>query len=100
MLGASVCGPPGLSSTAPCEDSHLTFNWQRPAQLQHAVCGVPAAHAEPAAPPRCPRPQVADLIGAGKVKVEVALSLPLEEFGKAHAQVATGHTRGKVVLTV
>ena len=51
-------------------------------------------------PPRCSRPQVADLIGAGKVKVEVALSLPLEEFGKAHAQVATGHTRGKVVLTV
>ena len=44
--------------------------------------------------------QVADLIAAGKVKLEVALSLPLAEAAKAHDQVATGHTRGKVVLTV
>ncbi len=49
---------------------------------------------------RCPCLQVADLIAAGKVKLTVAQKLPLEEFGKAHAQVATGHTRGKVVLTL
>ena len=45
-------------------------------------------------------PQVADLIAAGKVKLEVALSVPLAEAAKAHDQVQTGHTRGKVVLTV
>lgn len=44
--------------------------------------------------------EIADLIAAGKVKLEVALSLPLAEAAKAHDQVATGHTRGKVVLTV
>ncbi|GAB4822686.1 hypothetical protein N2152v2_009732 [Parachlorella kessleri] len=44
--------------------------------------------------------QVADLIAAGKVKLTVAQKIPLEEFGKAHDQIATGHTRGKVVLTV
>lgn len=43
---------------------------------------------------------MADLIATGKVKLEVALSLPLAEAAKAHDQVATGHTRGKVVLTV
>ena len=47
-----------------------------------------------------PSPQIADLIGAGKVRLEVALSLPLEQAAKAHDQVQTGHTRGKVVLTV
>ena len=46
------------------------------------------------------RPQIADLIAAGKVKLEVALSLPLAEAAKAQEQVASGHTRGKVVLTV
>lgn len=40
--------------------------------------------------------QIADLIQAGKVRLEVALSLPLAEAAKAHDQVATGHTRGKV----
>lgn len=34
------------------------------------------------------------------MKLEVALSVPLAEAAKAHDQVATGHTRGKVVLTV
>lgn len=44
--------------------------------------------------------QISDLIGEGKVKLEVALSVPLEEVHKAHEQIATGHTRGKVVLTL
>jgi hypothetical protein len=35
-------------------------------------------------------PQIADLIAAGKVKLEVALSLPLEEAAKAHDQVGWG----------
>eukprot|EP00887_Chlorella_sp_A99_P006514 scaffold3.g6514.t1 len=44
--------------------------------------------------------QLADLVGAEKMRLEVSLSLPLEQAGAAHMQVDTGHTRGKVVLTV
>lgn len=47
-----------------------------------------------------PTTQISDLIAAGKVKLEVALSVPLADVAKAHAQVETGHTRGKVVMTV
>ena len=47
-----------------------------------------------------PYPQISDLIGSGAVRLEVALSVPLAEAAKAHDQVASGHTRGKVVLTV
>ncbi|GAB4822684.1 hypothetical protein N2152v2_009730 [Parachlorella kessleri] len=43
---------------------------------------------------------IADLISEGKVRVTVGQKLPLEEFEKAHDQIATGHTRGKVVLTL
>ncbi|PSC70610.1 NADPH:quinone reductase [Micractinium conductrix] len=43
---------------------------------------------------------ISDLIGSGAVRLEVALSVPLAEAAKAHDQVASGHTRGKVVLTV
>ncbi|GAB4822682.1 hypothetical protein N2152v2_009728 [Parachlorella kessleri] len=43
---------------------------------------------------------VADLISEGKLKLTVAAKFPLEEFEKAHDQIATGHTRGKVVLTL
>lgn len=68
----------------------------------YSRCAMPAtagaAHLCPSCLARAP--QIADLIGAGKVKLEVALSLPLAEAAKAHEQVATGHTRGKVVLTV
>lgn len=46
-----------------------------------------------------PAPQIADLVAAGKVRLEVALNLPLAQAAEAHEQVATGHTRGKVVLT-
>ena len=44
--------------------------------------------------------QIADLVAAGKVRLEVAQTLPLEQVAAALAQVATGHTRGKVVLTL
>jgi NADPH:quinone reductase-like Zn-dependent oxidoreductase len=39
-------------------------------------------------------------IEAGRVQVEVDQVLPLAAAGKAHDLVATGHTRGKVVLRV
>ena len=34
------------------------------------------------------------------MRLEVALSLPLAKAAEAQEQVASGHTRGKVVLTV
>ncbi|PSC70488.1 NADPH:quinone reductase [Micractinium conductrix] len=44
--------------------------------------------------------QISNLIGSDAVRLEVALSVALAEAAKAHDQVAGGHTRGKVVLTV
>ena len=44
--------------------------------------------------------QIAELIDAGTVKVEVDAVYPLAEARKAHEHVEGGHTRGKVVLDV
>ena len=44
--------------------------------------------------------QIADLIAASRVRVEVSMSVPLEQVARAQEQVASGHTRGKVVMTV
>ncbi|AEV83421.1 NADPH:quinone reductase [Actinoplanes sp. SE50] len=43
---------------------------------------------------------IAGLIEAGHVRVEVAGVLPLAEAGEAHRRLATGRTRGKLVLEV
>jgi NADPH2:quinone reductase len=40
----------------------------------------------------------AALADAGKLKIEVSQSLPLEQAARAHQQIETGHTRGKLVL--
>ncbi|WP_412541545.1 NADP-dependent oxidoreductase [Longispora sp. K20-0274] len=40
------------------------------------------------------------LVDAGELRVEVAETLPLEDVTRAHDLVATGRTRGKVVLTI
>ena len=39
------------------------------------------------------------LIDAGTLKVELAASFPLEQAAQAHRLSATGHVRGKIVLT-
>ena len=44
--------------------------------------------------------QIGKLIDAGKIRVIVSQTLPLSEARKAQEQVATGHTRGKIVLKV
>lgn len=44
--------------------------------------------------------EIAALIDQGKIKPEVSLLLPLAEARKAQEQIATGHTRGKIVLSV
>lgn len=42
--------------------------------------------------------EAARLIDEGKVRVEIAARLPLEQAATAHERIETGHTRGKIVL--
>jgi NADPH:quinone reductase-like Zn-dependent oxidoreductase len=44
--------------------------------------------------------RIADLVAAGDVRVELAEAIPLTDVQRAHALSETGHTRGKIVLTV
>jgi NADPH:quinone reductase-like Zn-dependent oxidoreductase len=44
--------------------------------------------------------EIGNLIDEGKIKVIVSHTFPLSEAIKAQEQVATGHTRGKIVLKV
>ena len=44
--------------------------------------------------------RIADLVAAGDVRVELAEVLPLSEIQRAHELIESGHTRGKIVLTV
>ncbi|WP_343667468.1 NADP-dependent oxidoreductase [Chitinophaga sp.] len=44
--------------------------------------------------------QLADLLAAGDLKVKVDQTFPLEDVGKAHEAVETGHVAGKVVLVI
>lgn len=44
--------------------------------------------------------QIGELIDAGQIKVVVTMILPLADAPKAHEQIATGHTKGKIVLKV
>ena len=44
--------------------------------------------------------QIAALIDAGKIKVTISQVVPLADAAKAHQQIETGHTKGKIVLKV
>lgn len=44
--------------------------------------------------------EIAGLVAAGEVRVEIAQVLPLSEIGRAHELSESGHTRGKIVLQV
>lgn len=44
--------------------------------------------------------QIAELVAAGEVHVELAETLPLAEVRRAHELSESGHTRGKIVLTL
>jgi len=43
--------------------------------------------------------RVAELVGSGEVRVEIAEVLPLTEVRRAHELNESGHTRGKIILT-
>jgi NADPH:quinone reductase-like Zn-dependent oxidoreductase len=44
--------------------------------------------------------RIADLVAAGEVHVELSEVIPLAEVQRAHKQIESGHTRGKIVLVV
>lgn len=44
--------------------------------------------------------RIGELVAAGEVRVELAEVLPLSEVRRAHELSESGHTRGKIVLTV
>jgi NADPH:quinone reductase-like Zn-dependent oxidoreductase len=44
--------------------------------------------------------RIGELVAAGDVRVEIAEVLPLTEVQRAHALSESGHTRGKIILTV
>jgi NADPH:quinone reductase-like Zn-dependent oxidoreductase len=44
--------------------------------------------------------RIAELVAAGDVRVEMAGVLPLAEVQRAHELSESGHTRGKIILTV
>jgi NADPH:quinone reductase-like Zn-dependent oxidoreductase len=44
--------------------------------------------------------RIAELVVAGDVRVEIAEALPLAEVQRAHELSESGHTRGKIILTV
>jgi len=56
--------------------------------------------APPLAVSGSPLPELTKLFDAKKIKVLVTQTLPLSEAQKAHEQVGTHHTRGKIVLKI
>jgi len=44
--------------------------------------------------------EIAGLLVAGELRVEIARTLPLDQAGQAHALSESGHTRGKIILSV
>lgn len=44
--------------------------------------------------------RIAELVAAGEIRVEISEVLPLTEVQQAHELSESGHTRGKIVLTV
>ena len=44
--------------------------------------------------------RIADLVATGDLRVEIAEALPLTEIQRTHELSESGHTRGKIVLTV
>jgi NADPH:quinone reductase-like Zn-dependent oxidoreductase len=44
--------------------------------------------------------RIAELVAAGEIIVEIAEVLPLHQVGRAHELSETGHTRGKIILTL
>ena len=74
-----------------------TLDPDEAAAAAHGVRTVPRWHAEPNARQLG---EVADLVDAGRVRVEVADTFPLADAAAAYARLAEGGVRGKLVLTL
>ncbi len=59
-----------------------------------------AAHYVFVRPDRTGLDTLATMADAGELRVHLSTTLPLEEAARAHAQIETRHTRGKIVLTI
>ena len=44
--------------------------------------------------------EIGELAASGALQVEIARTLPLDNASDAHELIESGHTRGKIVLTV
>lgn len=67
-----------------------------PAQLERGITGESfAAHAD-----RQRLEELARLVDAGQLRPQVEAVFPLEQAREAMARVASGHTRGKIVLQI
>jgi NADPH:quinone reductase-like Zn-dependent oxidoreductase len=51
-------------------------------------------------PDRAALASIAELVDAGRLRVEVEATFPLEQAGAAQDAVASGHTQGKIVIEV
>ena len=69
----------------------------RPDEQKAAARGVRTGYVSVHADPEQLR-AIADLAGAGRLRVHVDATFPLNEVRKAHEASKTGHTRGKLVL--
>ncbi|WP_438894642.1 zinc-binding dehydrogenase, partial [Bacillus cereus group sp. BC328] len=51
-----------------------------------------------------PNPEQVDtmlyMVGVGLLKIEIQRIYPLQDVQQAHEQIATGHTRGKILLNM
>jgi NADPH:quinone reductase-like Zn-dependent oxidoreductase len=70
-----------------------------PPQQEAAECGA-RAELLVMSPSSEQLARIAGLVAAGEVRVEIAQTFPLEEARQAHVLSESGHTRGKIVLTV
>lgn len=74
--------------------------------LQEPDKAKAAAHKARSAPRYTAQPNgaqlkdIADLIDAGKVKVVVSETYPIEDVATAHQRLEEAHVRGKIVLTI
>ena len=73
---------------------------QPPDEAMAAAHGVRQQYIVSAPPIGKVLTEVAALVDAGQLKVEVSEILPLQEVRQAHELIGAGHTRGKIVLEV
>lgn len=82
------------------EGGILVCTMQEPDRAKAEAHRVRAAPRYMATPNAVQLGEVADLIDAGKIKVVVSETFPLDEVRQAQQRLEQGHIRGKIVLTL